>query len=241
MPDWRDLKIAVVDYGMGNLYSVLRACEVLGAHAELAAGPGPIDTADAIILPGVGAFGDAMAVLQASSIADALRRAAESGKPLFGVCLGLQLLMSVSHEFGVHQGLNLIPGSVLRFDHPRSGAQPLKVPQVGWNRIFFRHGGDGSCKAADSPLGAVPDGAYMYFVHSYHVVPQDPDVVLATAVYGDIEFCCGLRRANVFGCQFHPERSGPQGLEIYRRWLQSCLPTAYPSKERIAHGSTRNI
>jgi glutamine amidotransferase len=112
---------------------------------------------------------------------------------------------------------------------------------VGWNRVFRKGQGNGAANLTDSPLDALPDAAHMYFVHSYYVIPQDPAVVLATSVYGNIEFCCSLRRANVFGCQFHPERSGPSGLEIYRRWLESCSPIPCTTEKRIPHGAPRNI
>ena len=211
MPDAAS-RVAIVDYGMGNLFSVQRACEQVGLQAAITASPDEVFAADAAILPGVGAFGDAMAELTRLGLADAVKTLVAAGKPFMGICLGMQLVMTESVEFGRHKGLGLVEGDVVRFESPRRGTQVLKVPEVGWNRIAPAPGvsWDGSC------LEGLPDGAFMYFVHSFYAKPADPSVVLSVSRYGHLEFCSSLRRGNLFACQFHPERSGPQGLHIYR-------------------------
>lgn len=203
---------AIVDYGMGNLFSVKQACERAGLRALLTSAPDAVKAADAVILPGVGAFGDAMAALERQGLVGALKETAEAGKPLMGICLGMQLLMSSSDEFGRHQGLDLIAGDVVRFTAPREAGASFKVPHVGWNRVF--PGPVASWRA--SALAGLTEGAFMYFVHSYYARPENPNVVLALSRYGHIEFCSSLRQRNIFACQFHPERSGPAGLQIYR-------------------------
>ena len=226
MPEMRTARVAIVDFGMGNLFSVQRACEAVGLRARVTSGPTELLDSDAVILPGVGAFGDAMSSLVHLGLADALREVAASGKPLFGICLGLQLLMTESHEFGRHRGLGILEGDVVRFEQPREGQRALKVPQVGWNQIFRKPGGSWE----DSWLEDLADGTSMYFVHSFYVRPADPAVVLSVSRYGGITFCSSLRAGNLFACQFHPERSGPHGLRIYQRFA-ACLqrvPTEMP-------------
>lgn len=216
------INVAIVDYGLGNLFSVQRACEHVGMQASITTSPQAIQAADAVILPGVGAFGDAMQALRSLDLVKLLREIAAGDQILVGICLGLQLMMSESYEFGCHEGLGLFEGPVVRFEQPRGPAGELKVPQVGWNRIL-RPDLDGDDLGVGphtwegSPLAGLRDGSYMYFVHSFHARPTDSAVVLATSHYGDIEFCSALRKRNVFAFQFHPERSGEQGIQIYRR------------------------
>ena len=220
MADQRHPKVAIVDYGMGNLFSVQLACERAGARVEITSSPQVVDAADSVVLPGVGAFSDAMTALRESGMVDALRAAAESGKPLLGICLGLQLLMTESFEFGYHRGLGLIEGSVVPLERPVEAGGPHKVPHVGWNQMWAAH----PSTWKGTPLEGIPNGAFMYFVHSYYVVPAAPTVVASVTRYGSTEFCSSLRRDNIFGCQFHPERSGPLGLEIYRNFAIEFLP-----------------
>jgi glutamine amidotransferase len=177
-----------------------------------------IAAADAVILPGVGAYGDAMACLKRLDLVGPLREIAASGKPLLGVCLGQQLLMSESYEFGRHAGLNIVPGDVVRFDNPQGRRGPLKVPHVGWNRIAKPAGDPGRWEG--SPLDRRSEGEYMYFVHSFYVRPKDPSVVLAVSKYGDTEFTAAVRHGNVVAFQFHPERSGRAGVAVYRRFSE---------------------
>ena len=219
------IRVAIVDYGLGNLFSVKHACAHVGMEGVITSAAGDILGADAVFLPGVGGFGNAMNALRRRDLVRPLQDYAASGKPLIGICLGLQLLMTVSYEFGTHKGLGLIDGPVVHLDKPRTpSGRMLKVPQVGWNRTFRPHGpnqppeGEASLPAAwtGSPMEGVPEGAFMYFVHSYYVVPEDPGVTLTVAQYGNITFCSSLTYRNIFACQFHPERSGPLGLHIYR-------------------------
>ncbi|HKC64013.1 MAG TPA: imidazole glycerol phosphate synthase subunit HisH, partial [Pyrinomonadaceae bacterium] len=206
------------DYGMGNLFSVSQACRHVGLDQIITSSRDEIQNADAVILPGIGAFGDAMATLARLDLIEVLRDVAASGKPLIGICLGLQLLMTESFEFGRHKGLGIIEGQVVRFDNPVEDSRRLKVPQVGWNRIYQAdYNGNGKDSAwNDSPLAEVADGEFMYFVHSYIVQPENRNVVLSLSRYGQIEFCSSINARNIFACQFHPERSGQEGLKIYR-------------------------
>jgi glutamine amidotransferase len=201
----------IVDFGLGNLYSVKHACEHVGLRASISNTKDAIEHSDVIILPGIGAFGDAILTLTKLGLVPVLQDAALSGKPLIGVCLGMQLLMTESNEFGKHPGLGLVEGQVVRFEVPVEDNKKLKVPQVGWNRILKK----GNSEWDNSPLAGVQDGEYMYFVHSYYVQPRDRRVVLATTRYGNVEFCSSLISKNMFATQFHPERSGPRGLQIY--------------------------
>ena len=210
----RNPKIAIVDYGLGNLFSIERACQHAGMKATLTGRGADLQAAEAVLLPGVGAFADAMEALRERQLIQPLKDLAGDGKPLIGICLGLQLMMSESHEFGVHAGLGLIEGTVERLPEDgmaRPGAKRLKIPQVGWNRIQGLTPGewDGSI------LAGLEDGAYMYFVHSYYARPRDPGVVLSRTRYGEHDFCSSLRQGNIVACQFHPERSGPDGLRVY--------------------------
>lgn len=211
-------RVAIVDYGMGNLFSVRQACEHAGLNVSITAARAEILNADAVILPGIGAFGDAMATLSKLDLVGVLKDVAASGKALVGVCLGLQLLMTESLEFGLHKGLGIIEGQVVPFDNPVESSRKLKVPQVGWNSVH-RIGGNGNGEAQaweNSPLAEIADGEFMYFVHSYIVQPENQDVILSVSRYGQIEFCSSIHSQNIFACQFHPERSGTEGLKIYR-------------------------
>ena len=203
--------IAIVDYDMGNLRSVQKAFEAVGFPAVVTRDPKVITDASHVVLPGVGAFGDCMRNLDAYGLIDPVMRAMASGKPFLGICLGLQLLFSESDEFGTHQGLGVIPGKVVRFAScPSVGSsRALKVPHMGWNAVTMRKW--------TPALEGVPDGAYLYFVHSYHVVPDDPAVVSTTTDYGEL-FVSSIARDNIFACQFHPEKSQAGGLRIIKNF-----------------------
>jgi glutamine amidotransferase len=228
----RKFRVAIVDYGMGNLFSVSQACQHVGLDETITSSRDEILSADAVILPGIGAFGDAMATLKRLDLVEVLRDVAASGKPLIGVCLGLQLLMAESFEFGRHQGLGIIEGEVVRFDNPMEGTRKLKVPQVGWNSIYQverqDNGKDDGWK--DSPYAGIKDGEFMYFVHSYIVRPEDRNVILSVSRYGQVEFCSSIHSGNIFACQFHPERSGSEGLKIYRN-LAAHIESAFNQEE----------
>jgi imidazole glycerol-phosphate synthase subunit HisH len=210
--------VAIVDYGLGNLHSIQRACQHAGLEAVITADKEDLLKAEAVILPGVGAFGDAMTNLRRLDLVEVLKDIADSQQMLIGICLGLQLLMTESTEFGRHNGLEIIKGQVVRFDQPREGERKLKVPQIGWNGIYSPK----SNSWKDSLLEGIPDGQDMYFVHSYIVQPQDPRVILSQSRFGHIDFCSSLQYGNIFACQYHPERSGPAGLKIYQN-VKACL------------------
>jgi len=201
------VSLAIVDYDLGNLFSIEQASRHAGLDTVVTADPGKLASADAVLLPGVGAFVDAMAALQARDLVAPLRGLAAAGKPLIGICLGQQLLMTESREFGSHAGLGLIDGTVERLPEHAG----LKVPQVGW-RPIAPAGGDWD----DGTYRSIAPGTHMYFVHSYYVRPDDSSVIQARARFGDLEFCAGLRRGNILACQFHPERSAAAGLQWYK-------------------------
>lgn len=217
-PDQEPGAVVILDYGLGNLYSIKQACSQVGLNARITSARQDILQADAVILPGVGAFGDAMTNLRKLDLISVLQDVAASGKILMGICLGMQLLMSESLEFGHHRGLGLVPGQVVPFDNPREGEQQLKVPQIGWNRIQKTIVRDDIANDSwiTTLLEGIEDGEYMYFVHSFIVQPTDSRVVLSASTYGHIRFCSSLNDRNIFACQFHPERSGLPGLTVYR-------------------------
>jgi glutamine amidotransferase len=206
-------QVAIVDYGMGNLFSVRQACERAGLHTLITNSTKVISEASAVILPGVGAFGDAMQILDRLDLVRVLQDVAGSGRPMAGICLGMQLLMTESHEFGRHRGLGLIEGEVLRLPDAIQGNKKLKVPNIGWSRIYATAGR----RWEGSLLEGLADGTFMYFVHSYYPKPNADHVKLSISRYGEFEFCSSLEKGNIFGCQFHPERSGNHGLSIYER------------------------
>jgi glutamine amidotransferase len=205
--------VTVVDYGLGNLFSVARALEAQGARVRVTSDPDEVRASERVVLPGVGSFGDGMAGLASRGLVEPIREFARTGRPLFGICLGTQLLMDEGHEFGTHPGLRLVPGSVGPFD-PQVAQRPEKIPHVGWNAI---RPADGSTRWTDDLLAETPPGTPMYFTHSYVIRPDRQDDVLAIADYAGSRVCAVLRHENVSGSQFHPERSGPAGLALLGR------------------------
>lgn len=197
--------IAIVDYGVGNLRSVQKALERVGASAVVTSDPAVLDASQGIVLPGVGAFGDAMANLRARRLRAPVSHQAQQGKPLLGICLGMQLLFEESEEMGHYQGLGLLPGQVVRFPEGE-----LKVPHIGWNQLRTMEG---------ALLQGIPTGAYAYFVHSYYVAPVEPVDVLATTRYG-IEFAAVVGRGTIWGAQFHPEKSQEVGLRLLQNYAR---------------------
>jgi glutamine amidotransferase len=205
--------LAIVDYGMGNLFSVLQAFAAVGQTAEITSDPARLAVADGIVIPGVGAFGVAMNVLERTGMAAVIRERAAQGTPIVGVCLGMQLMMSSSTEFGAHAGLGIVEGDTVALRASPEISAEARIPHVGWSSVQpAKEQG-----WADTPLGGLGAGGDMYFVHSYFVRPTSAAVVLSLSSYRGVTFCSSLARGNVFGCQFHPERSGADGLEIYRR------------------------
>jgi glutamine amidotransferase len=205
--------IAIVDYGVGNLFSVAQACTAVGLSSVVTDDADEIRRSQCVILPGIGAFGDAMAALSSLHLVDCLRRLPADGTPLVGICLGMQVLMERSAEFGSFEGLGLVAGTVERIAPSRPG---VKVPQVGWNRVHIAAGSSLTGGWAAGLLGGIADGEPMYFGHSYVAVPTREDDVLARSTYGAVEFCSAVSTGLVGGFQFHPERSGCAGLQIYR-------------------------
>ena len=197
--------IAIIDYGVGNLFSLKSSLDAIGETAHVTSDGAVIDAADQVILPGVGAFEDAAAKLRESGMADVVRQQAKAGKPVLGICLGMQLLLEKSFEYGEHEGLGLIPGSV----RPIADVIPAgyKIPHIGWNAITF--------PGEKSPLfSRIDEGAYVYFVHSFYATDCAENTIAVTE-YG-APLTAAVAAGNVFGCQFHPEKSGEIGLNILR-------------------------
>ena len=203
--------IAIIDYGVGNLFSLKSSFGAIGAEAVVTADPAEIHAAERIILPGVGAFGDAADKLRASGLFDVVREQAAAGKPMLGICLGMQLLFEKSYEYGEHEGLALIPGSVRPIQPLLSGK--LKVPHMGWNRLDYPEG-----RPKDALFKYLGENEYVYFVHSFAAMDCEADTI-ATAEYG-FPVTAAVRRGNVFGTQFHPEKSGNTGLNILRAFAE---------------------
>jgi|SRR3972149_2510322 len=193
--------IAIIDYDMGNLRSVAKAFEKVGATAAVTRDPKAILNASHVVLPGVGAFKDCMRNLDEYGLIDPIIKSIESGKPFLGICLGLQLLFDESMEFGHHRGLGVVKGKVVRFPEGTG----LKVPHMGWNE---------ATKRIDSPLlSGIEDDTFFYFVHSYYAVPEDRSVDLTTTGYG-LDFTSSIMKDNIMACQFHPEKSQKSGLKV---------------------------
>lgn len=200
--------VAIVDYGVGNLFSLECSLNAIGAQVVITADPEVLKKADQVLLPGVGAFEDAAKKLRATGLDQVIKELAAAGKPLLGICLGMQMLFEESHEYGIHQGLGLIPGKVVSME----GVVPpdYKIPHIGWNALLFKK---------ECPIFKyIKDGDCVYFVHSYYAANCD-DYLTATAEYGP-ELTAAVANKNVFGCQFHPEKSGSVGLAILRAFTE---------------------
>ncbi len=200
--------VAVIDYGLGNLRSVSKALEAVGAEARVTNVAGDITQASAIVLPGVGAFKRGMDNLTKLDILPSITRSVKKGKPFLGICLGLQLLFTESEEHGSHKGLNVIKGKVKKF------ASNMKIPHMGWNQIKLKVKNE-KLKIFDG----IPDNSYFYFVHSYYVEPEDKGMVVATTEYGQ-DFVSAVNKDNVWGVQFHPEKSAKLGLKVLENFFR---------------------
>jgi imidazole glycerol-phosphate synthase subunit HisH len=199
--------IAIIDYGMGNLRSVQKGFEKVGHEAIVTSDPAQVATADKVVLPGVGAFEDAAAELRRLGLVKPVLQAIDSGKPFLGICLGLHLLFDVGYENGRHEGLGVLRGEVVRFDLPKG----FSVPHMGWNQLDIRR---------PAPiLSGVAEGTYVYFVHSYYVVPKDAEVIATETDYGG-PFCSMVWRDNIFATQFHPEKSQADGLKMLKNFAE---------------------
>jgi glutamine amidotransferase len=210
--------VAIIDYEAGNMFSVQHACESAGLRATVTSRADEILQADAAILPGVGAFGDAMDNMRRLDLVEPVREFVWTGKPFFGICLGMQLLFTESDEFGRHSGLDLIKGYVRRFSGTLNGRH-VRVPQIGWNRIFKY--GQSQDTWNQSPMRGINNGAFMYFVHSYFVEPADRANVLSVTDYQSTVYCSSIMHGNIFAAQFHPEKSAQKGLAIYENWAKT--------------------
>jgi len=208
-------QVAIIDYGMGNLFNVQRACASAGLRGAITSDKDTIMRSSGIILPGVGAFGDAIGNLKKLDLIGLIRDQIDQQKPFLGICLGMQLLLTESEEFGRHEGLDIIKGRVVKFNNMEQKNPMIKVPQVGWNQIFFRNV-QGAHE--DLVLQSISDGEYMYFVHSFYAVPQDDAVIVTRTWYEGIKYCSSLSKGSVFATQFHPEKSGLEGLKILKNW-----------------------
>ena len=198
--------IAIIDYGMGNLHSVYNALQAIGAQAEITSDPEQLKQADGIILPGVGAFRDCMRNLEQSGLIDTIKSEAAQGKPLLGICLGMQVLFEKEYEVEECAGLGLLQGEIRLMEDP-----DVKIPHIGWNSLDFLHEGRLFAGLKEQP--------YVYFVHSYYLKAKDPSIVKATTEYG-VTIHASVEKGNLFACQFHPEKSSTVGLQILKNFAE---------------------
>lgn len=205
-------KIIIIDYQLGNLFSVKQACDTVGINAEISSNREDILNADALILPGVGAFIEAMNNLKKFGLDTAIQYKVKGGTPIFGICLGQQLLFTESEEFGAGKGLDLISGIIKRFPETFE-ERKVKVPHIAWNTIFKLNQ-----IWNKSALSDLNNNEFMYFIHSYYVKPNDDDCILTLTNYDGIEFCSSILKNNILATQFHPEKSADKGMSIYRNW-----------------------
>jgi imidazole glycerol-phosphate synthase subunit HisH len=205
-------KVVIIDYQLGNLYSVKQACDTVGMNVVVSSEKEDILTADALILPGVGAFIEAMNNLEKLDLIDVIKRKVNSGSPLFGVCLGLQLLFTKSEEFGSGNGLDLIHGTIKKFP-VKIDERKIKVPHITWNQVCKFNNSWG-----ETPLRELKNSEFMYFIHSYYVHPDNDSCILTNTNYDGIDFCSSVIQNNIFATQFHPEKSADKGISIYKNW-----------------------
>lgn len=202
--------IAIIDYGMGNLRSVQKGFEKVGFEAVVTADPKTVLEAERVVLPGVGAFGDCMRNLEQGGFVEPILKVIKDGRPFLGICVGMQMLLTDSTEFGLTKGLDIIPGHVLRFpENMVVDGERLKVPHMGWNQL--------SIKTAAPIFKGIGDGVNVYFVHSYYEMPDDESAIAATSEYG-LTFCAALWKDNIVATQFHPEKSQETGLRILKNF-----------------------
>lgn len=204
-------QIAIIDYEMGNLKSIYKCLKHLNTEALITDDPKLILDADGVILPGVGAFGDAMKNLKEKSLIPIINQLVKNKKPLFGICLGQQLVFSKSYEMGEYTGLDLISGEVVQFDITKVD----KVPQIGWNSVKF----------TDKDyflIQDIPDNSYFYFVHSFYTIPENKERIKGLTSFGEIEYCSIVHKENIFATQFHPEKSSKYGIQIYQNFISFC-------------------
>ncbi len=209
-------KVVIVDYGLGNLYSIKQACIHVGHEPVISGDPDEILKADSLVLPGMGAFDVAMNSLRKSSIIEVLDQYVASGKPLLGVCLGMQLLFQTSEEFGLHKGLGYVEGRVLRFPSIYNN-NIMRIPNIGWCKIAEPTQGAWT----KTPLSSIdPVSNHMYFVHSYYGKPDNDKNILSISDYNGFEYASSVFKDNIWGFQFHPEKSGEEGVTIYKNFFK---------------------
>jgi len=202
--------VGIVDYGLGNLHSVIKAFVYVGANVEVATAGTRFGEFTHLVIPGVGAFSDGMAGLQSREQVEPVIQFAASGRPVMGICLGAQLLLEESEEFGFHKGIGIIPGRVTLIPN-----KAVKVPHVGWQRLIVHD----SRSWEKTALGSTPQGTWAYFIHSYHACPADPSHVLAVCKHGENLLTAAAQKDNVIGVQFHPEKSGKAGLHMLKTFI----------------------
>ena len=213
------MKVTVIDYGLSNLLSVQHAFAHFGAEVLLTSSPADVLAADALVLPGVGAFRDGMQGLEQLGLMEPIKQKAEQGTPLLGICLGMQMLFDESEEFGLHKGLGLIPGRVVRIPEQDAGGRPQRVPHISWDPLYPA---GGRTDFAGTALQDVQPGQECYFIHSYEAKPATETYRLADTIYGGRNVCAAAQKGSVLGTQFHPEKSGPVGLSIIKAYLKLC-------------------
>jgi imidazole glycerol-phosphate synthase subunit HisH len=206
--------VTIIDYGVGNMFSVQRAFEVIDAKAELTSDVDKIMKAERLVLPGVGAFADGMDKLIERNLVEPIREYAKTGKPLLGICLGLQMFFDSSEEFGATEGIGLIPGKVVRLPSTNPKGEKIKIPHIGWSRLILTQPVKGTLlqEIEQNPPA-------VYFVHSYHVQPNDPKKLLAVCDFNGVKVSAVAQSENIMGCQFHPEKSADAGLRILRQFI----------------------
>lgn len=211
------MKVLVIDYGRGNIFSIAQALREVGAAPMVSGNPARLEVAERVVLPGVGAFGDAMTGLSERGLVGPLLATVARGTPMLGICVGCQVLLDRGEEFGDHRGLGLIPGTVARLPAPRAGdASAIRIPNVGWRQLEVTGRG--------ALLGPAGPGAHMYFVHSYAPFVELDEHVMATIRVNGARVPVAIRRDNVTGVQFHPEKSGPDGLGLLKAFLEARVP-----------------
>ena len=206
--------ITVVDYGMGNLRSVAKALEKVGLDAKISSNPEDIKNSKAIVVPGVGAFGDAVHNLKRLNLFNEIKNHIEKGKPYLGICLGLQLLFEYGYEFGSHRGLGVFKGKVVRFEEKEG----YKIPHMGWNQIHK--------KKESKMFSGIDEGEFFYFVHSFYAIPEEKSIISSTTDY-ITDFCSAVEKDNVWAVQFHPEKSQKVGLKLLSNFKELVLSTGY--------------
>ena len=204
-------KVGIVDYGMGNLFNIARLLESVNCKVEVTESPEDLKLYDYLIIPGVGAFEKAIANLNNKNLSPAIHEFVKTGKPVIGICLGMQLFFEKSFEFGSHDGLGLIKGNVRKFDF--NGNKLFKIPHIGWNSVQYKY------EQIDPAFKGISDSSYFYFIHSFYCAPDEDTDVIGLTQYGDQLFCSVARKDNVLGCQFHPERSGTIGVKIFQSFI----------------------